>query len=66
MVICFGDYIVPEQTARVAYAAFQQSSLCIRLYDQQGPMAEVLCLEESPTVSALLRAHGFLTKALYV
>jgi len=29
-------YIVPEQTARVAHAAFTQSSLCMRLYDQLG------------------------------
>jgi transposase len=29
-------YIVPEQTARVAHAAFAQSSLCMRLYDQLG------------------------------
>jgi len=28
-------YIVPEQTARVAHAAFTQSSLCMRLYDQR-------------------------------
>src|SRR5262245_31003764 len=29
-------YIVPEQTARVAHAAFPQSSLCMGLYDQFG------------------------------
>jgi hypothetical protein len=27
-------YIVPEQTASVARAAFPQSRLCMRLYDQ--------------------------------
>jgi transposase len=36
MVVCLGGYIVPEQTARVAHAAFQQSCLCLRLYDQLG------------------------------
>jgi transposase len=29
-------YVVPEQTARVARAAFHQSNLCMRLYDQLG------------------------------
>jgi len=29
-------YIVPEQTARIAHAAFPQNNLCIRLYDQLG------------------------------
>ena len=29
-------YIVPEQTARVARAAFPQGGQCMRLYDQLG------------------------------
>jgi len=33
-------YTVPEQTSRVARAAFPQSSRCIRLYDQLGTIFE--------------------------
>ena len=42
-------YVVPEQTARVARAAFHQSNLCMRLYDQLGTIfqdqdfADLLC-----------------------
>src|SRR6185369_12542615 len=30
------DYIVPEQTARIAKAAFPKSTLCLKIYDHLG------------------------------
>lgn len=32
------DYLVPTQTARIARAAFPKGSLCLRIYDQLGPI----------------------------
>jgi len=29
-------YVVPEQTARVAKAAFPKGTLCLQLYDHMG------------------------------
>lgn len=34
------DYVVPEQTARVARAAFPQGTLCMKIYDQLGTIFE--------------------------
>jgi hypothetical protein len=37
----FSDYVVPERTASVARAAFTDSSLCIRIFDELGTIFQI-------------------------